>query len=70
MQRATAFALYCIIFLLIVSLVNWALLNINVISYFENARLFKMLQLLIIFLQSVPLILFLFILKKNQSENK
>ena len=68
LQRATTFALYGMTILLIVSLINWILLSFNLISYFENVRLFKILQLLIIFFQSIPLILFLLVLRKNQEE--
>ena len=66
LQRATTIALLGLSFLLIVSLVNWALLSLNLMSYFDNVRLFKLIQLLIILLQSVPLIIFLFILRKSQ----
>jgi len=66
LQRATTIALYGITFLLIVSIINWVLFSFNLISYFDNVRLFKILQLLIIFLQTVPLILFLYILRKSQ----
>jgi hypothetical protein len=66
LQRATTIALLGLTCLLIVSLVNWALLSLNIISYFDNVRLFKIVQLLIILLQSVPLIIFLFILRKSQ----
>jgi hypothetical protein len=66
LQRAITIALWGLSCLLIVSLVNWALLSLNIISYFDNVRLFKIFQLLIILLQSVPLIIFLLILKKSQ----
>ena len=66
LQRATTIALLGLSFLLIVSLVNWALLSLNLMSYFDNVRLFKLIQLLIILLQSVPLMIFLFILRKSQ----
>jgi len=66
LQRATTIALLGLSFLLIVSLVNWALLSLNLMSYFDNVRLFKLIQLLIILLQSMPLIIFLFILRKSQ----
>ncbi len=70
LQRATTIALFGMGFLLIVSLVNWALLSFNLISYFDNVRLFKILQLSIIFLQAVPLFLFFFILRKSQGKIK
>jgi hypothetical protein len=70
LQRATSITLYGLAFLLIVSLTNWVLFSFNLISYFDNVRLSKILQLLIIFLQTVPLIIFLFILRKNQEKEK
>ena len=68
LQRATAIALYGMALLLIVSLANWVLLSFSLISYFDNVRLFKIFQLLIIFFQTVPLILFLFIMRRKQEE--
>jgi len=66
LQRATTLALYGMALLLVVSLANWVLFSFNLISYFNNVRFYRILQLSIIFLQSLPLILFLYVLKKNQ----
>ena len=69
LQRAITLALWGLTFLMIVSLTNWVLLSLNLISYFDNVRLFKILQLIIIFLQTIPLILFLFVLRRKQNQN-
>jgi len=65
LQKATTIALYGVFFLLIISLTHWILFNFDIISYFDNVRLYRVLQLLIIFLQTVPIIIFLIIFKKR-----
>jgi hypothetical protein len=66
LQRATTIALVGIIFSLIFSLTYWVIFNFNLIGYFQHVKIYKLLDLLAILFQTLPLIIFLFILRKSQ----
>jgi hypothetical protein len=66
LQRATTIALVGMVFSLIFSLTYWVIFNFNLIGYFQHVKVYKLLELLSILFQTLPLIIFLFVLRKSQ----
>lgn len=68
LKTATLLAANCLLIGLLISLLRWGVFTFNLVSYGDYAGLFQVIGLLGILLQSVPLIIFFYVLNAKQSE--
>ena len=67
LKTATLLAANCLLVSLLITLARWSVFTFGFVSYGDYAEIFQALGLLGILLQSVPLIIFFYVLNARQS---
>jgi len=67
LKTATLLAANCLLIGLLITLARWSVFTFGLVSYGDYATLFQGIGLVGILLQSVPLIIFFYVLNAKQS---